>query len=57
MQLAHVPGAIAFAVHISLHVSEAEPAPDHPMHMLKLDHAKSLGMSSSSLHPTFVPTA
>ena len=40
MQLAHAPGAIKFAVHISLHVSEAEPEPDYPMHTPKLACAK-----------------
>ena len=40
MQLAHVPGAITFAVRISLHVSEAEPRTDHPMHTPKLTFLK-----------------
>ena len=40
MQLAYAPGAIIFAVCISLHVSKAEPGPDHPMHMTKLAYAK-----------------
>ena len=40
MQLAHAPGAIIFAVHISPHMSEAEPGPDHPMHTPKLACAK-----------------
>ena len=50
MQLAHAPGAIKFAVRISLHVSEAEPGSDYPMHMPKLACLKYLGMSSCSLH-------
>ena len=36
MQFVHPPGVVTFVVHISPHVSEAEPGPDHPMHMLKL---------------------
>ena len=40
MQLAHAPGAITFAVHISPHVSKAEPGSDHPMHTPKLSCAK-----------------
>ena len=40
MQLAHAHGAIIFAMHISPHVSEAEPGPDHPMDMSKLACAK-----------------
>ena len=40
MQLAHAPGAITFAVYISLHVSEAEPGPDHPMYTPKPACAK-----------------
>ena len=40
MQLAYTLGAITFAVHISPHVSKAEPGPDHPMHTLKLACAK-----------------
>ena len=40
MQLAHAPGAITFAVHISPHVHEVEPGPDQPMHKLKLACAK-----------------
>ena len=40
MQLAHAPSAITFAVHISLHVSGAEPGPDHPMHIPKFAYSK-----------------
>ena len=36
MQLAHAPGAITFAVHIFLYVSEVEPGPNQPKNMLKL---------------------
>ena len=42
MHLAHALGAITFAVHISPHVSEAEPGPDSPMHMPKPACAKNL---------------
>ena len=40
MQLAHVLGAITFAVHIFPHVSEVEPRPDQPIHITKLAFAK-----------------
>ena len=40
MQVAHAPGAILFAVHISPHVSDTEPGPDHPTHIPKLASAK-----------------
>ena len=40
MQLAHALGVITFVVRISLHVSEAEPGPNHPMHTPKLVCAK-----------------
>ena len=40
MQLAHAPVDVTFAVHISPHVSEAEPRADHPMHAPKLNCAK-----------------
>ena len=46
MQLAHASGAITFAVCISLHMSEVEPEPDHPMP--KLTYTKWLGMLLSS---------
>ena len=55
-QLAHAPGAITFAVHISPHVSKVEPRSDHPMHMPKLACAKKLGMLSSSLRSMSVPS-
>ena len=57
MQLAHDPVAFIFSVPISPHVSEAEPGPDHPMHMPKLACGKKLGMLSSNPHPTSVPAA
>ena len=40
MQLAHTPGAITFAVHISPQVNTAKSGPDHPTHMPKLACAK-----------------
>ena len=51
MPLAHAPGAIIFAVRISPHVSDAEPRPNHPLHMPKLACAKYLGM----YHPVYIP--
>ena len=50
MLLAHALGAITFTVKVSPHVSEADPGPNHPMHMPKLTCKKLFGMLSSSLH-------
>ena len=42
VQLAHALGAITFVVHISPHVSKAEPRPDHPTHITKFAYSNSL---------------
>ena len=56
VQLADTPGAITFAVTISLYVSEVELGPNHPMHTPKLTCAKQLGMPSFNAHSVFAPT-
>ena len=40
MQLVHTPGAITFAVCISLHMSKAELGPNHPTCFPKFASAK-----------------
>ena len=56
MQLSYTPGAITFAVHISLQVSKAEPGPDYPTHKPKLACTK-LSMLSSYLHSVSAHTS
>ena len=50
VQLAHAPGVIIFAVHISPQVSKEKPVLDHPTYILKLACVKQLGISSLSLY-------